>query len=117
MLTVKEFEKFEDTEIVNIDEHWKQVKLNILSNFDIAIKIDFLNAHHKKIFRYLNSLSMYMWAKLHGSIGGEGSYLMFSFNERNNVENKIEVLKTLVRNENREGFKEYMCGKCVVLEF
>lgn len=93
------------------------MKERILSNFDVALKIDFQNPLHKKIFRYVNSLNMYAWFKLHGSVGGEGSFLMFSFNDRRDLEEKIDTLRTLVRNEVPTTFVEYSCGPCKVFTF
>lgn len=97
--------------------HSLEIKNAILKNFDVAIKINFQDALHKKIFRYANSLNMYAWFKLHGSIGNEGSFLMFSFNDRRDIDEKIDVLRTLIRNEVPSSFAEYACGNCTVFTF
>jgi hypothetical protein len=88
----------------------------ILGNFDFAFNIDWEKPSHRQIHIYLTSLTMYFGTKMNGHVMGLGAYLAYRFNERDGVEDRIELYRRLFRNESPETFEEINCNGCCVFK-
>ena len=89
---------------------------NLLGNFDFAFNIDWENKHHLQIHVYLTSLTMYFGTKMNGHVMGLGAYLAYRFNERDRVEERVELYRRLFKNESPETFEEVDCNGCCVFK-
>jgi hypothetical protein len=94
----------------------EQLKVDILSNFDFAFKIDWENSHHRKIHKYLNALTIYCNVKFNGHIAEAGSFLAYRFANRSVVQNRIEMFRSLFKNES-SNFTEEICNGCHIFTF
>ena len=73
--------------------------IDILKHFDIAVKIEWSNSDHRRIFSYLKSLTMYTRIKTFSHFGHYGTFFAFRFNERENLEDSIHKISKLIENE------------------
>lgn len=89
---------------------------SILGNFDFAFNINWEDKHQVQIHIYLTSLTMYFGTKMNGHVMGLGAYLAFRFNERNRVEDRVELYRRLFKNESPETFEEINCNGCCVFK-
>jgi hypothetical protein len=85
----------------------------VLGNYDVAFKLDW--ERHGHVHRYINSMTMYCACKLDAHFGSAGSFLAYRFNERDHVEDKVELFRSLTRNEFRDTFSEEQVGGCRLL--
>jgi hypothetical protein len=89
---------------------------NILGNFDFAFNINWEDKHQVKIHTYLTSLTMYFGTKMNGHVMGLGSYLAYRFNQRDCVEERVELYRRLFKNESPNTFEEINCNGCCVFK-
>ena len=87
----------------------------MLCNYDVAFKLDW--SKHAHLHPYINTLTMYFACKLDAHFGSEGSFLAYKFNERDNLQEKIEFFRDLTRNEFKESFAEEIVGGCHIFTF
>lgn len=99
-----------------LDQVNNALKSQILSSFDFAFKIDWENPHHKKINKYLTSLTMYFGVKMTSHISTAGSYNAYRFNERTNIDQKVDKFRNLFKNESPT-FSEEFCNGCYIFTF
>lgn len=94
----------------------EKLKFEILKSFDFAFNINWEDPHHKKIHAFLTSLTMHYCTKMNGHISGSGAFLAYRFDDRFNIDEKIEVFRKLFKNESRQTFNEELVGGCHIFK-
>ncbi len=100
-------------DIVKQDE---EIRNDVLKHYDFAFRIVWANEHHRKIFMYIKSLTMYIRIKGFVHFGSAGIYFAIRFNDddRTRIEEHVNKFRSLFKNENIETFKEENYNGCCI---
>ena len=103
-----------------------EMKRSLLSNFDIAFKVDWTNPRHKFLHECWASIFMYESTKgtfhiVEDDGTNVGSFAAVRFNRQygDGAESRLkrtELLRSLFKNESPATFTEETVGGCLVLE-